>query len=278
MTFTALLAYPPILRGFLVLLAAGGCFPLIGVFVLQLNLVPLRFTLMHGALLGGALALALGVDPLALGLAVCLLIVLAIAPLSRSSGLNAGYVTAFFMVLTIGLAYAVIYRAGVPAKDTLAILWGNLFALSPLDVTLTLGFAAAALLFVAFFFQSLKGLLFHPEVAYTAGISTTALTRAVLLLTGLTVAFSLKLVGALLLDALLLLPAIVATFFARSARSLFILAGLFGLGCSLAGFALALWLDLPASSGVTFAAALLFAGGLAARRLSTVKNLRRSMK
>ena len=51
-------SYPPILKGFIVLLLAGCFFPLTGIFVLKLNLIPLRFTLMHGTLLGGAAALA----------------------------------------------------------------------------------------------------------------------------------------------------------------------------------------------------------------------------
>ena len=47
-------SYPPILRGFIALVLAGCFFPLAGVFVLRLNLVTLRFTLMHAALLGAA--------------------------------------------------------------------------------------------------------------------------------------------------------------------------------------------------------------------------------
>ena len=45
-------SYPPILRGFLALVIAGCFFPAAGVFILRLNLVTLRFTLMHAALLG----------------------------------------------------------------------------------------------------------------------------------------------------------------------------------------------------------------------------------
>jgi zinc transport system permease protein len=259
-------SYPPILKGFIVLVLAGCFFPLTGIFVLKMNLIPLRFTLMHGTLLGGAAALALGWDPLLLGIALNLAIVLVIAPTARVSGLNTGYITAFFMVLTIGLAYAIIYRAGVPAKDTLAILWGNIFALSLLDMVLAAIFCAGTLLFVLLLFGQLKAVLFNSEVAFTSGIDEKSLFRAVMILTGLTVAFSLKLIGALLLDSLLLLPAIAASFFARSLRSLFVLAGAFGLFSSVAGFFLALSVDLPASSSVTIIAALLFGAGLLLRK------------
>ena len=55
-------SYPPIMRGFLALVIAGCFFPMAGVFILRLNLVTLRFTLMHAALLGAAIGLALHVD------------------------------------------------------------------------------------------------------------------------------------------------------------------------------------------------------------------------
>ena len=45
------------------------------------------------------------------------------------------------MVLTIGLAFAVVYRFEVPARDTLIILWGNLFALTAQDLWITMAFS-----------------------------------------------------------------------------------------------------------------------------------------
>ena len=267
MNVLAALRYAPILRGLLVLLAAGAVFPLTGVFVLRLNLITLRFMLMHGTLLGAAIALAAGVDPVPAGAAVNLLLIVAVAMMSRSSGLASGTLTTFFMVLTIGLAFAVVYRFDVPAKDTLSILWGNLYALTPTDLMLTVGFAGLSVAFVALFFSRLKALLFSRQIAFTAGVDESLLYNAILALTGLTVAFAVKLIGALLLDALLLLPAIVATFFARSTRQLFVYASIAGLASSVLGFFVSLFLDIPASSAVTIVAALLLALGFLRARL-----------
>jgi zinc transport system permease protein len=248
---------------------AGAVFPLTGVFVLRLNLVTLRFTLMHGTMLGAAIALAVGANQVLLAAAVNVSLVALIALSGRRNGLGAGTLTTFLMVTTIGLAFVVIYRFGVPAKDTLAILWGNLFALTPVDALLTVAFAGATLGFVLPLFGKLRALLFSPEVAFSAGVNSQALQRAILAFVGLTVAFAVRLVGALLLDALLLLPAIVASFYARSTRQLFVLASLVGLTSSVLGFFASLWLDIPASSAVTVvAAALLGAGFLLRRRTS----------
>ncbi|MBQ5569746.1 MAG: metal ABC transporter permease, partial [Treponema sp.] len=53
-----LFSLAPVLRGFLAMVISGACFPLCGVMVLRLNLIPLRYMLMHGVIFGGALSLA----------------------------------------------------------------------------------------------------------------------------------------------------------------------------------------------------------------------------
>jgi zinc transport system permease protein len=260
--------YAPIVRGFIALVIAGAVFPLAGVFVLRLQLVTLRFTLMHAALLGAAVGLALHVDPLLAGLALDLLAIAAIARIARESGLTLGYVSTFFMVLTIGLAFAVIYKFGVPAKDAFGILWGSIYALSRLDLGLIAGYAAALLLFVVVLFPRLSAVLFHREVAWSVGVAERRLTTIILVFVGVSVALLMQLIGALLLDSLLLLPAIVASFTARSTRGFFVQACVVGCACSVTGFFVSLALDVPASSAVTVTAACLLGAGLLARRLS----------
>ena len=58
-----LLTLAPILKGLIVLTVAGLTFPITGVYLFRLNLLPMRFMLMHGAILGGAMALALQINP-----------------------------------------------------------------------------------------------------------------------------------------------------------------------------------------------------------------------
>jgi zinc transport system permease protein len=261
-------SYAPILRGFAALIVAGCAFPLAGVFVLRLNLVTLRFTLMHAALLGAAIGLALNIDPLLAGLALDLVAIAAIARVARGSGLTLGYVSTFFMVLTIGLAFAVIYKAGVPAKDAFGILWGSIYSLSRIDLVLIVGFAAALTLFVTLLFPRVSAVLFHREIAWSSGVGEARLTTIILLFVGVSVALLMQLIGALLLDSILLLPAIIASFTARSTRGFFAQACAIGAFCSVAGFFTSLALDVPASSAVTVIAACLLGAGLLYRRIS----------
>jgi zinc transport system permease protein len=206
-------------------------------------------------------------EPLYLGIAINLLLIIAVARVSRTTGVNIGHVTAFFMVLTIGLAFAVMYKMNVPAKDTLSILWGNLFALSQLDALITAVFSIGSFAIIVLFFQAFKAVIFNREVALASGIREGLMYNMILVLTGLTIAFAMKLIGALLLDALLLLPALLAILFAKSTRGMFVLAAVAGFLSSTSGFIVSLVLDIPASSGVTIIAALLLGVGALYKRI-----------
>lgn len=260
------LGYAPVLRGFVALLVAGAVFPLTGVLVLRLNLITLRFMLMHGTLLGGAIALGFGLPPLFTGIAMNLLLISILAAMQGRFATNLGHITTFFMVITIGIAFAVMYRTGVPAKDTLSILWGNLYSMSKVDLGVTIGFCVITVAYVVIFLPKLRAVMFSREVAFTAGLNDRGIYTSILFLTGLTVAFAMRLIGALLLDALLLLPAILAGFFARSTRGLLVLSAIAGVFSSVCGFFLSLAIDIPASSGVTIVAALLLGVALLIRR------------
>ncbi len=264
--FFHLFSYRPIRRGAAALLTASFFYPLAGVFILRLQIVSLRFALMHGTLLGGAAALALGGNPVLAGIAVNVIIVLSLEPLSRRTGLEPGNLTAFFMVASIGLAFAVIYKARVPAQDAFGILWGNLYAMTPADFALTLFLAFLLGGGVLILRRQVMAVLFDREVAWTAGVPSVLLMQGVMVLIGAVVAVSMKLIGALLLDAVLILPALGASLVARSGRQLFLLSSGLGFAAGLGGLILSVAADLPASSAVTLVMAAIFLGLLIFRR------------
>ena len=117
------LTLSPIRKGLILLVVAGVSFPVTGVYLLRLNLLPLRFMLMHGAILGGAVALSLSWSPFITTIVVNLLLVIFMANASRTLKIDAGYISTFFMVISISLAFILVYKFNVQAKDTLSLLW-----------------------------------------------------------------------------------------------------------------------------------------------------------
>ena len=253
-----MLSLPPIIKGLILLLIAGVSFPITGVYLLRLNLLPLRFMLMHGAILGGALALAFQWSPFITTIIVNLILVLLMTKISRSLKTDAGYISTFFMVISISLAFILVYKFDVQAKDTLSILWGSLYTSTWTEVAAVGLFAFLLISFQIFYFRKLQAFFFDREIAYTAGVNERFLYYAIVLLTALTVAMAMKIIGALLLDALLLLPALIATFHAKSLRGVIIWSSLWGSLFALGGFFIAICFDIPASSAIAALASIVF--------------------
>lgn len=249
-TMLNLLQYPPVQRGLIALLLAGILFPQAGLAVIRLNLVPLRFMLIHGLLLGGALGLASGINPLISSLMINSLLVTLLVGLTRRLKGNYGYFSALFMVMSAALASWVIYRFDVPARETLFILWGSPFTVSKVELIALAALTVAILFLRIRYHRQLSALFFHPEIAQTAGVNEKAYTWVVVWLTALIVSFAMKLLGALLLDLLLLLPALAVSWTARSFKRASFWASIMGVLLSLSGFILALVLDIPVSTAL----------------------------
>lgn len=251
-------SYTPVLKGFIVLVLTGFAFPITGVYLLRMNLLPLRFMLMHGAILGGALSLAMEVNPFLGTLAINLLLVLLMTKMARSLRTDLGQLSAFFMVISISLAFIFIYRFQVPAKDTLSLLWGSLYTLNGFEFTGTLIFCILLILFQAFFRHQLRAVFFDADIARTSGVNEPRFYYAIILLTAVTVAAAMKLIGALLLDALLLLPALIASYHAKSYKGMVLWSSFWGGLFATVGFLLSLLLELPASSSIAVFASIVF--------------------
>ncbi|HEY5509668.1 MAG TPA: iron chelate uptake ABC transporter family permease subunit [Prolixibacteraceae bacterium] len=253
-----LFSYTPVMKGFIVLILTGFAFPITGVYLLRMNLLPLRFMLMHGAILGGALSLAMEVNPFAGTLVINLLLVLLMTRMSRSLKTDPGQLSAFFMVVSISLAFIFIYRFQVPAKDTLSLMWGSLYTLNGFEFVGTLVFSVMLILFQALYRHQLRAVFFDADIARTSGVNESGFYYAIILITAVTVAAAMKLIGALLLDALLLLPALIASYHAKSYRGMVLWSSFWGGLFATVGFLLSLVFELPASSTIAIFASCVF--------------------
>ncbi|MBN2657965.1 MAG: metal ABC transporter permease [Spirochaetales bacterium] len=253
-----LLSYPPIYRGLILLLLTGFTFPLAGVFVLRMNLLPIRYLLMHGVLLGGALGLALRWNTALTSVAVNILMILVLNGSKKTLKTGYGHLSMFFMVFSVAAASVITSLFHVPAKDTLTLLWGSLYANSPMTVLITGALSIGLVLFSALNFRKLTVLFHDREVASSLGIAVPRFELMVMLIISLSVASAMNLMGALLLDVQLILPVVIAGLLSSGLKQTMVLSCLLGGAFSLAGFFTALLFDIPVSSGIAIPAAAVF--------------------
>jgi zinc transport system permease protein len=229
----------------------------LGAFVVWRKMAYFGDATAHAAILGVALALATDL-PIVVGtLVVALAMAVTVAGLAaRGWAMDTTLGVMAHSALAFGLV-AVSFISGV-RTDLSAWLFGDILAVSKLDLTLIWGGAAAVAGLILWRWQALLASTLNEDLAHSAGIKPDRERLVLVIALALVVAVALKVVGALLIAAMLIIPAAAARGVARSPEGMVL--GAIGVGAvaSLAGLQLSLWQDTPAGPSIIVAAAAVF--------------------
>ncbi|MFG3322667.1 metal ABC transporter permease [Streptomyces sp. NPDC048171] len=239
-----LLQLVPVQRAGAALLVAAIGLPVIGVVIVGLDIMPVRFAMMHVALLGIAVGLLTGLDPMLCALVACALAGAGVAPLARTpDGLSGAM--GLLMSLAIAAALLLLAVSGVNAAGAFALLWGSILSVGTADLWLLVALAVVVPALFWWRRRDIALLLYDRELALSSGVRADRLTLVLLVLVAVSVAGAIKLTGALLVDALTLLPALAARRLGRSLLSITVWAVVIGVVVNLTGFLVALRFDWP---------------------------------
>lgn len=242
--FLTLLTLPAVQRSAAGLAIAAIGLPIVGVFIIGLDIIAVRFAIMHVALLGIAIGLLTGVDPMLSGLLACGVAGASVAPLARRP---TGLPGAMGLLMTFAIAGAllVLSVSGVNATGAFELLWGSILATRTSDVVVLALLVVTVQLLFWRYRRQLALLLFDRELALCSGVPAGALMLALLVVVAVAIGASIRLTGALLVDALTILPALAARNLGRSLTSMVVWAVVFGVLANGTGFVVALLLDQP---------------------------------
>lgn len=149
------------------------------------------------------------------------------------------------MSSAVAAALLVLAVAGVNASAAFSLLWGSILAVRVQDVVVLAVLAVAVPALFWWRRRDLALLLHDRELALVAGVAVRRLTLVLLVLIAVAVAGAIRLTGALLVDALTLLPALTARRLGNSLTPILFWAIGIGIAVNLVGFLLALAFDLP---------------------------------
>ncbi|MEP4198703.1 MAG: metal ABC transporter permease [Aliishimia sp.] len=218
----------------------------------------------HASILGVALALALDVSVFGGALLVALLMAATVTALS-----GRGYATDTLLgvmahsALAVGLV-AASFLTGVRI-DLMAYLFGDILIVTRDMLVLIYGGAAIVLALLAWRWQALLTATLNPDLAQASGIYPKREQMLLTLTLALVVAISIKVVGVLLIVALLLIPAAAARPFARTPELMAMIAAVIGCTSTTAGLWLSYLYDTPTGPTIVCCAAGFFLLSSAAR-------------
>ncbi len=212
----------------------------------------------HAAILGVALALATDLPVVAGTLVVALAMAVTVAGLAAKGwAMDTTLGVMAHSALAFGLV-AVSFLPGV-RTDLSAWLFGDILAVTGTDLALIWGGAALVAGLLAWRWQALLTTTLNEDLAHSAGLDPNRERLILTLALAVVVAVALKVVGALLIAAMLIVPAAAARGLARSPEGMAAGAVAIGALSSLAGLQLSLWQDTPAGPSIIVAASLIFA-------------------
>ncbi len=158
-----------------------------------------------------------------------------------------------------GMASGLLFFAKTPGYiDPMSYLFGNILLVSQGDLLFVLALDAVVLLLVAVFYHGFLAVCFDEEFARLRGVRTGWLYLLLLCLAALTIVLLVRVVGIVMVIALLTLPASVAGNFSRNIVQMMVLAVLFCAGFVVLGLGVSYELDLPSGPVIIVIAALVY--------------------
>jgi zinc transport system permease protein len=179
----------------------------------------------------------------------------------RSRGtLRGDAALAVFLSGGFALAVVLISLARGFNADLFAVLFGSILTVTPTDIWVILALGAGVGATLALCYRPLFAITLHEDLARTSGVPVAALNLALALLTALTTVVAMRMVGVLLVSAMIVIPALSGFALGRSFLS--------AMGCAIAvalvsvtgGLVAAFYLGLAAGGAIVLTALLLFAG------------------
>ncbi len=211
----------------------------------------------HAAILGVALSLALSISVFVGAMVVALLMALTVSVLSgRGYAMDTLLGVLAHSALAFGLV-AVSFLSGIRI-DLMAYLFGDILAVSRGDLAVIWGGAALVVALIGWRWSALLTATLNTDLAHASGIDPKREQLVLTLSLAITVAVAIKVVGVLLIAALLIIPSAAARPLSRTPEGMAMVAAVIGGFSAIVGLRAAYIFDTPAGPSIVCVAAVIF--------------------
>jgi zinc transport system permease protein len=243
--------------------------PAVGFFLVQRGMSLIGDGIGHAAFAGVALGYLLGVSPVATALGTSVAGAVTVEWLRARRRAAGDQALALLFYTGIAAGVVLVSAAGALNANLFAFLFGSILTVTRGDLLLVAILGTLALALIAALYRALVATALDEEGARVSGLPVGVLNVVLAAIAGVTIAVSMRIVGILLIAALMVLPALAAGRIAWSVRSTILLAMGIGLASVFAGLVVSYYADLAPGGTIVLAAAASFAltsAAAAARR------------
>jgi zinc transport system permease protein len=252
-----------LLAGLLVSLACG----VVGTLVVIRRVVFLSGGIAHAAYGGIGLGFFLGIDPLLGAVGFSLAAALAMGLVEIRARQRADTVIGALWAIGMATGITLIDLSPGYKPDLMSYLFGSILAVPASYLWLMLALNVIILLFVSLFFKELVASSYDESYAITRGVPVETMHLAMVGLIALAVVMMMRVVGLIMVIALLTMPAAIAVDWVKDVKRAMVVASLLSAAFVIAGLALSYGLDLTSGATIILVAGVTYLASLAVLRL-----------
>jgi zinc transport system permease protein len=243
-----------LLAGLGVAMVAGP----LGCFVVWRRMAYFGDTLAHSALLGVSIGVLLNINLSITVAAIPLLMALGLVYLEQRGVLSLDTLLGILSHSALATGLVLISLLPDVRVDLMSLLFGDLLSVTLNDLWVIYGVAATVVALLVVLWKPLINITVHADLAAVEGVRVSAVRTALMLITALVIAIAMKIVGVLLITALLIIPAATARRLSNTPEQMAVTASAIAMLTVAMGLAMSWHADTPAGPSIVVCAALLF--------------------
>jgi zinc transport system permease protein len=246
-------------------IAASVLCGIIGVYVILNRVVFISDGITHAAFGGIGLGYFLGLDPLTFGIASAVITAIGIGAITRSK-VSEDTAIGVFMATGMALGILLMSLSRGYSRDLFGYLFGNILAVTWYDVQMIVALTVVVVLAVILLYKEFLLLSFDPVYGEAIGLPVRYLHLLLLCMVALSVVVLIKIVGIIMVIALLTIPGAISRQHLQSLKSIMAGSVLLGMAFVAAGLYASYMLDVPSGATIILVAAIAFFASTALSR------------
>ena len=263
---TEMLSYEFMQRAFIAGILIATLASISGTFIVLKRYALMSETLAHSALVGVAVGLVAGYNPLWMAVAVAIFSAWIIEYLRTSFSLYSDAILSILLSGSLAIAIIIVSLGGAFNNSLFSYLFGSILSVTSEDVVTILIFGGVSLVLLIAFSRELYFIAYDEEVAKTSGIRVKFLNFLLVTVVAIIIALSIRVVGSLLIGALMVIPTVAALQYRVGFLHTVLISLFIALFSVIAGMTLSFYFSLPSGATIVLCVISIFIVSLVANK------------
>ncbi len=215
-----ILQFPFMQRAILGGIILGLLLAFMGVFVILRRMAFFGDGVAHASLAGIAIGILASYNPLVVAIIFSIILAIVIFYLERKTKLSSDVIIGILFTASMALGVILISLKSGYQPELISFLFGNILAIQTSELIIMSIFAVLVVIFLIYFYRQIAFITFDEEGARVSGINTTILDLIFYIALAVAIVLGVKILGIILVSALLIIPASIAKLISKSFKGL----------------------------------------------------------